>query len=159
MTHYVRTLKSLKQVIQKSKHLNYFWPCLFYAVWHFDTFIEWHAAGKKNANSEIRSCLAIIICTCVCAAPSWPQLQSGGAGSEAEEAGGDVSVGGVPGKQVSLLSAYVNIQGGVRFKNVGWNTKHFLFIIVRLISGTTKRTARPKLKRRTRTVSCFFLSS
>lgn len=42
------------------------------------------------------------LCTCVCTAPAWPQLQSGGAGSEAEEAGGDVSVGGVPWKQVSL---------------------------------------------------------
>lgn len=41
-------------------------------------------------------------------APSWPQLQSGGAGCEAAEAGGDVSVGGAPGEQVSLQ---VNIQG------------------------------------------------
>lgn len=58
--------------------------------------------------------------TYVCLAPTRPQLQSGGAGSEAEEAGGDVSVGGVPGEQVSLFSACVNIQGGVgvRCKNV-----------------------------------------
>ena len=41
---------------------------------------------------------------CIGVAPAWPQLQSGGAGCETEEAGGDVSVGGVPGEQVSLSS-------------------------------------------------------
>lgn len=48
---------------------------------------------------------SVLMCTCVCVASAWPQLQSGGAGSQAEEAGGDVPVGGVPGEQVSLLYA------------------------------------------------------
>lgn len=43
---------------------------------------------------------------CVCTAAARPQLQGGGAGGEAEEAGGDVPVGGVQREQVSALFAH-----------------------------------------------------
>lgn len=55
---------------------------------------------------------------CVCVAVVWPQLQSGGSGREAEEAGGDVPVGGVPGEQVSVLISMTTTRAG-------WSTQCF----------------------------------
>lgn len=47
---------------------------------------------------------------CVWAVPPWSQLQSGGSGSEAEKTGGDVSVGGAPGEQVSPSAFSVSLR-------------------------------------------------
>lgn len=55
---------------------------------------------------------------CVCVAVVWPQLQRGGSGREAEEAGGDVPVGGVPGEQVSVLISMTTTRAG-------WSTQCF----------------------------------
>lgn len=72
---------------------------------------------NKKTNKQLDICgvlLSFIKWSAVCAASPWPQLQGGGAGREAAEAGGDVPVGGVPGQQVSL---FVYIQCDVRSRN------------------------------------------